>query len=148
MRLRFHPAAIKGIKWYEYLIRFATGGLVTLAAGLIAEKCGPVIGGLFLGFPSIFPATVTLVEANKERKEEKAGKRAGPGKRIARRAAGATAAGTSLGSAGLVCFAVVIWLGGRQLAPWLALSVATLVWFAVNAAVWLAACRVMPRDPE
>jgi hypothetical protein len=30
--------------------------------GLIAARFGPVVGGLFLAFPAIFPASATLIE--------------------------------------------------------------------------------------
>jgi hypothetical protein len=36
-------------------------GAITAAAGLIAGLYGPTIGGLFLAFPSILPASLTLV---------------------------------------------------------------------------------------
>ena len=46
------------------------GGVMTVVAGLIAARFGPVIGGLFLAFPAIFPATATLIEKHVlERKE-------------------------------------------------------------------------------
>jgi hypothetical protein len=35
--------------------------LVTVGAGLIASRFGPNLGGLFLAFPAILPATLTLV---------------------------------------------------------------------------------------
>ena len=44
-------------KWSEYVTRFIFGGLVTLLAGVIADHYGPNIGGLFLAFPAIFPAS-------------------------------------------------------------------------------------------
>jgi Flp pilus assembly protein TadB len=48
-------AALKGIKPHEFALRFLFGGLVCVAAGLIAKEYGPAIGGLFLAFPAIFP---------------------------------------------------------------------------------------------
>jgi hypothetical protein len=44
------------------------GGAVTVAAGLIANKWGPGVGGLFLAFPAIFPGSATLVEKHKKQK--------------------------------------------------------------------------------
>jgi hypothetical protein len=38
-----------------YAIRFVIGGLITTATGLVARKFGPVVGGLFLAYPAIFP---------------------------------------------------------------------------------------------
>ena len=35
-------------KLHEYAVRFVFGGLITAAAGLIAHRYGPGIGGLFL----------------------------------------------------------------------------------------------------
>jgi len=35
---------------------------MTVIAGLIAFRFGPVVGGLFLAFPAIFPASATLIE--------------------------------------------------------------------------------------
>jgi hypothetical protein len=36
------------------------GGLVTVITGIVAKNWGPVIGGLFLAFPAIFPASATI----------------------------------------------------------------------------------------
>ena len=39
---------------------FFFGGLITAVAGVIAQRFGPIIGGLFLAFPAIFPASATF----------------------------------------------------------------------------------------
>jgi hypothetical protein len=62
MLIRVNPSALAQGDGHEYVLRFALGGLTTVLAGMIAAKCGPVIGGLFLAFPAIFPAAATLVE--------------------------------------------------------------------------------------
>jgi Protein of unknown function (DUF3147) len=62
MIVRFKPSALRQTRWYEYLVRFVLGGAMTVVAGLIAARFGPVIGGLFLAFPAIFPASATLIE--------------------------------------------------------------------------------------
>ena len=41
--------------WYEYPLRFVLGGAMTAIAGWIASEYGPLVGGLFLAFPAIFP---------------------------------------------------------------------------------------------
>src|ERR1700728_4797006 len=56
MIVQFKPSALGQTRWYEYLVRFLLGGAMTVVAGLIAARFGPVIGGLFLAFPAIFPA--------------------------------------------------------------------------------------------
>jgi Protein of unknown function (DUF3147) len=55
------PAGLKKAKPWEYVVRFFFGGLVTALAGLVAKVWGPVVGGLFLAFPAILPASLTLV---------------------------------------------------------------------------------------
>ena len=133
MIVRFHPSALRHIRWYQYAVRFALGGAMTVIAGFIAARFGPVIGGLFLAFPAIFPASATLIEKHVRERKEKAGL---SGARRGREAAALDAAGAVLGSIGLAAFAVIIWLGIERSAP-LALLLATAVWLVVAIAAWL-----------
>lgn len=55
MIIRLKRSALRETSWGEYLVRFAVGGAMTVVAGLIAASFGPVLGGLFLAFPAIFP---------------------------------------------------------------------------------------------
>jgi hypothetical protein len=48
MIVQFKPSALRQTRWYEYLVRFALGGAMTVVAGLIAARFGPVFGGLVL----------------------------------------------------------------------------------------------------
>src|SRR5258705_113842 len=73
MRIRLNLAALKQIKWHEYLTRFLLGGAITVITGLVAKHFGPVIGGLFLAFPAIFPSGATLIEKNEREKKHRAG---------------------------------------------------------------------------
>jgi hypothetical protein len=68
------------------------GGAVTVGTGLIAEKWGPAIGGLFLALPAILSIGIALIVRLQNRK-------AGPGARgdRARRAAVLETTGTSAG---------------------------------------------------
>jgi hypothetical protein len=111
---------------------------MTVIAGFIAARFGPVIGGLFLAFPAIFPASATLIEKHARERKEKAGL---SGARRGREAAALDAAGAVLGSIGLAAFAVVIWLGIERSAP-LALLLATAVWLVVAIAAWLVRRRL------
>ncbi len=70
MKIHVELNVVQQTKWYEYALRFLFGGLITATAGIIAKKFGPEIGGLFLAFPAIFPASATLIE--KHEKEKKA----------------------------------------------------------------------------
>jgi hypothetical protein len=132
MIVHLNPSALRQTRWYEYLIRFALGGGVTVVAGFIAARFGPVVGGLFLAFPAIFPASATLIEKQVRRRKEEAGQ---SGVRRGREAAALDAAGAALGSLGLAAFAVVIWLLiGRS--PALALVLATAAWLTVAVFAW------------
>ena len=133
MRVRISPSPIFKTKWYEYATRFLLGGLITAGAGLIAEKWGPSVGGLFLAFPAIFPASATLIE--KHEKETKQAKGVAGAVR-AKSAAAVDAAGASIGSIGLLVFALVgaAFLPDRS--PLVVLLLATIAWFVVAAFFW------------
>src|ERR1700722_14016446 len=103
MRIQFDFSAIKKTKWYEYAVRFFFGGAVTVVAGILAKRYGPVWGGLFLALPAIFPPAATWVE--KQEKEKK--QRADLSFTIrGRQAAALDARGAALGSTGLALFAL------------------------------------------
>src|ERR1700729_2852006 len=104
MIVQFNPSALRQIRWYEYLVRFGLGGVMTVIAGLIAARFGPVVGGLFLAFPAIFPASATLIEKHARQRKEKAGL---AGARRGKEAAALDAAGAVLGSIGLIGFPAV-----------------------------------------
>ena len=74
----------------ELLVRFALGATVSIVAGIIAKVIGARIGGVFLAFPAILPASLTIVQSKE-------------GTRRADR----NAIGAVLGGAALVVFAVV-----------------------------------------
>src|SRR5690349_7819104 len=106
MKIAVDPKAVSKTKWHEILIRFIFGGLVTVLAGWVAKRYGPVVGGLFLAFPGIFPASVTLVARHVQSEKEDRGE---PGKIRGIKAAGVEAVGAQIGSVGLLAFAAVIW---------------------------------------
>ena len=126
MTIRFKVAAIGQTSWRDYLVRFVLGGAMTVIAGLIAAGFGPVLGGLFLAFPAIFPASATLLE--KHVRESK-------GTRRGKQEAALDAVGAALGSFGLAAFAAVVWLTIGRISGW-ALLPATAAWLAVAATAW------------
>src|ERR1700756_2331838 len=133
MRVRLNLSALRRTRWYEYAARFLFGGAITLVAGLLARHFGPVLGGLFLAFPAIFPASATLLEKHEEEKKRKAG--------IAttergQRAAALDARGAAVGTFALMSFACFVW---KALGDWNAvvvLACATLAWLAVSVLGW------------
>jgi hypothetical protein len=135
MQLKVNPGAVKKTRWYQYAVRFIFGGFITAAAGVIAKRFGPGAGGLFLAFPAILPATMTLVEKHTREKKEHAGM---SGTLRGRNAAALDAAGAARGSIGLVAFAILVsWLTPYY-ASWFVLSVSAVAWLGVSVILWRA----------
>ena len=133
MRLRLRFDSLRATTPLEYARHFVAGGLVTVAASLIAQRYGPVIGGLFLAFPGIFPPSISLVAKHKREREAAQGF---VGVQSAQAEASVEAAGASAGAAGLGAFGLVLWkcLPGHTLLPVLLLAVA--VWALVAYSMW------------
>jgi Protein of unknown function (DUF3147) len=133
MRVEVNFSAIKESSWLQLAARFVAGGIATAVIGLIARKYGPSIGGLFLAFPAIFPASATLIDKHeRERKEQK-----GLSGRIrARQAAAVDAAGAAMGSTGLLIFALLISHYIARHSPLLVIVAAAAIWLAVSLLVW------------
>jgi hypothetical protein len=133
MRVKIDTSVLGQTKWHEYALRFFFGGLVTAFAGIVAKEFGPGIGGLFLAFPAIFPASATLIEKHEKQKKEKHGLHG-----VARgaEAASVDAAGSAIGSLGLAIFAFVVWkfVDGNSL--WIVILAATLSWLTVSVLLW------------
>ncbi|HSS97556.1 MAG TPA: DUF3147 family protein [Terriglobales bacterium] len=114
-------------------MRVLFGGLATVATGMIAKSYGPIVGGLFLAFPAIFPATATLVEKHTKEKKQKAHIE-GTGR--ARRAVALEARGTMMGSFGLVAFGLVLWRFLVDQPAWLILCAASAAWLGTSILIW------------
>jgi len=133
MRIKIDPKSLSQTTGYECAVRFALGGATTVLAGLVAKKFGPAVGGLFLAFPAIFPASATLVEKHeKERKAQKGLE----GEERGREAAALDALGASMGAVGLCVFAVTVWLLLPEHSAWQVLFGASLLWFVSSCALW------------
>jgi hypothetical protein len=114
----FDWSKLRSVKPREIAMRFGFGGLVALIAGTVGLAAGPKVGGLFLAFPAILPASLTLIE-----------KKEGLTK------AWSDASGGILGSVGMAGFA----LTAMVLLPWnpaAALLLAMLVWIAVSTGLY------------
>jgi hypothetical protein len=133
MRLKLRFDSLKETKPQEYISRFVFGGAVTVAAGLISEHYGPVVGGLFLAFPGIFPAGISLVEKHKRLREQNEGK---IGVLAGRAEASVEAAGASIGAIGLIGFATVLWRGlpAHTLLP--TMMAAFVMWAGLSMIFW------------
>jgi uncharacterized membrane protein (GlpM family) len=99
----------------DLLVRFFFGAGVSLLAAVVSKLFGSFIGGVFLAFPAILLASLTLVA-----KEE--------GLRSARD----DARGATLGTLGLLAFALTTVTLLRHHSAWLALAAATAAWTVVS----------------
>jgi len=118
---RLRLDAIRETRLSEYLIRFAFGGSLTVVTGLIAHALGPAVGGLFLAFPAILPASLTLVARHEGRAK-----------------AAHEARGAVLGAVALGVFAITSSLLAVHASPVVSLTVATTAWIAVSVVLWWA----------
>jgi hypothetical protein len=133
MHVHIDPSALGQTRWYEYAVRFVFGGLITAFASVIAKQFRPVVGGLFLAFPAIFPASATLIEKHEKQKAEQAGR---PSEEAGRQAVAVDAEGSALGSIRLFAFALFVWQLIPRHSAWLVLLGATVVWLTVALLLW------------
>lgn len=115
----FHPAAAGKTRAWEYAVRFLFGALVTVATGLIANAYGTGIGGLFLAFPAVLPASFTLLEQHDGSEQ-----------------AAQAAAGASLGALALMAFAAIVAALGPAHSPPVVLALATATWGLTAVLLW------------
>jgi Protein of unknown function (DUF3147) len=110
---------IRQVQPKEYLLRFALGAAISIVAGIIGKTVSARFGGAFLAFPSILPASLTLLE-------EKEGTRR----------AGRNAIGAVLGSLGLVVFAMIGEAAFGQFNPVIVLLLAAAGWILTSFALY------------
>lgn len=127
-RVEIDLKALGKTKWQGYAIRFVFGGVITFITGLITARFGPVVGGLFLAFPAILPASLTLVK--KHDGEQKAGD---------------DALGSIAGTFGLGAFAGMVWGLSATLAAWQVLFCAAAAWTVVGISLWFVAHQAIKK---
>jgi hypothetical protein len=133
MLVKIDLSKIKRVEWSQYAIRFAAGGAITVVAGILAQKFGPAVGGLFLAFPAIFPASVTLVEKTETSRKHDKGMH---GERRARAAAALETYGAVLGSLALAAFAAFVCALLTRYPAAIILPAATLLWTFCAVSEW------------
>ena len=120
-RPRFELKRVAQVKPRELLLRFGAGALTSVGAGLVTLAFGARAGGIFLAFPAILAASLTLIEheedSNKARED----------------ARGATVGGVALAS-----FAAVAALTLGRLNSAAGLALAALAWVVVALAGYFA----------
>jgi hypothetical protein len=106
---------LRDAQFSELALRFAFGAAASLIAGLVSIAFGPRLGGVFLAFPAILPASLTLIEKKENLTE-----------------ATQNVIGAVLGALGLLAFAVVGGGALKRYAIGIALSCALAAWLAVS----------------
>jgi hypothetical protein len=119
VRPRFDLGELRSAPAHQYILRFLFGGVICVATGLIGNAWGPAIGGLFLAFPAVLPASLTFVS-------EEDG----------RASARADARGSSIGASALIVFAIVVWITAEHWHPVAVLMAATAAWVACSCIGW------------
>jgi hypothetical protein len=114
-----HLEKLREKRLWDLAIRFGFGGAVTVTTELIARTFGPEIAGLFLAFPAILPASLTLIRQNE-----------GPG------AAANDALGATVGSISLSVFAICVWKGVSAHTAATALFGAAILWIVTGGLLW------------
>lgn len=104
---------LRDVDLKEYLVRFALGAAISFAAGVLGKAIGPRFGGVFLAFPAILPASLTLIQ-------DKEGTRG----------ADRNAIGAVLGGVGLLAFAAVGEAAFGRVPAAIAIALAFLAWLA------------------
>jgi hypothetical protein len=133
VRIHISLSALTRIKPHEYVSRFLLGGALSIFSAWLGHRFGASVGGLFLAFPAIFPASATLVEKHEREEKQRAGI---PQTHRGRLAAAIDARGAALGSLGLLAFAsLTCWLLPR-LKVSICFALALTNWLLVSAACW------------
>jgi hypothetical protein len=133
MAIGLDIGALKRTRWHEYLVRFVLGGSITAFAGWLANRHGPVVGGLFLAFPAIFPASATLLEKHEQARKRRAGI---PSTRRGGLAAGLEARGAIMGAIGGMGFGALVWKLLPHGNPGAVLLLAIVSWLAISSLLW------------
>lgn len=134
MLVAIDSSGLRQTKWHEYIIRFVFGGAITAATGLIGGHWGPVVAGLFLAFPAIFPSGATLVQKHERERKERKGLH---GEERGIDSAADDAIGAAIGSVGLSAFAWICWQLIPRYWPPLVLTIATLAWLIAAVSIWI-----------
>jgi hypothetical protein len=120
-RPRFELKKIAQVQPRQLLVRFVAGALTSVGAGLVTLIFDARAGGIFLAFPAILAASLTLIE----REEDS-------------RTAREDARGATVGGVALASFAAVAALTLGQINSALGLALAALTWLVMALAGYFA----------
>jgi hypothetical protein len=121
LKVRVRPEKAKQTPPKDLLIRFGFGAGISIVAGLISMAFGPRAGGMFLAFPAILPATLTLLQQEESKREAKEDDQ-----------------GAILGAIGLLAFATTAALLLEGSSGWVALGTASGAWVVTSIGLYVA----------
>jgi hypothetical protein len=113
-RPRFQPKQVARVRPRDLLYRFLAGGLTSVGAALVTLGFGARAGGIFLAFPAILAASLTLIEEQEDSVEAREDAR-----------------GAMVGGVALAVFAAVAALTLGQVSAAAALALAAVSWLVV-----------------
>jgi len=116
---RLRDASVKDLG-----IRFAFGAGASTVAAIVGGVVGPTLGGAFLAFPAILPATLTLLEQKHGTEDAIHDQR-----------------GAVLGAIGLIAFALAGAFLFDRFAAAVVLLTASVAWVVVSVGIYLAVAR-------
>ena len=102
------------VKPRDLAYRFVAGAFTSIAAGVVTLGFGPRVGGIFLAFPAILAASLTLIEKQDDSTEAREDSR-----------------GAVMGGVGMAAFAVVGALAFGHLPGGVVLVLASAAWTVV-----------------
>jgi Protein of unknown function (DUF3147) len=113
-------AKLREVRLGDIEVRFAFGAAVSILAAVIGSVFGDAAGGMFLAFPAILPAALTMLEQKDGPQEALHDQR-----------------GALLGALGMVAFAVAAALGFSRWPSGLVLVAAAAAWSATSVTIYL-----------
>jgi hypothetical protein len=116
---RFQPGRIKEARFRDFAIRFAFGGTISVVAALIGAVSNESIGGIFIAFPAIILASLTLIDKEEDREH-----------------ASYDAVGAALGAIGFIACAFFISYTLEQVPVAASLGIGLLIWLVVSLALY------------
>lgn len=121
-RPRVEPQKLAEVRPRDLGYRFLAGAATSIVAGIVTIELGARVGGIFLAFPAILAASLTLIEEQEDSAEAREDSR-----------------GAVVGGCAMAVFAAVAALTIRRADGAVALGLAAVAWLVAAAGGYLAA---------
>ena len=112
-RPTLQPRKVREVRPRDLGIRFITGALTSVVSGVLTTVVSARVGGIFLAFPAILAASLTLIEEQEDSAEAREDAR-----------------GAVIGGCAMALFAAVAALTFTHLPGGVVLAIATAAWLA------------------